>query len=50
VGTPDFVWEEIERYRETLGTTHVLLRMHLPNLEHRRVVEGLELLAAQRRR
>jgi len=50
VGTPDFVWEEIERYRETLGTTHVLLRMHLPNLEHERVREGLELLAVKGRK
>jgi alkanesulfonate monooxygenase SsuD/methylene tetrahydromethanopterin reductase-like flavin-dependent oxidoreductase (luciferase family) len=50
VGTPDFVWEEIDRYRETLGTTHVLLRMHLPDMDHRRVVEGLELLGARRPR
>lgn len=50
VGTAEVVMEEIERYRAALGPTHLILRMHLPNMEHRRVLEGLELLGSAGRK
>lgn len=49
VGPPEEVLEEINRYRSALAPTHLLLRMHLPNMAHEQVLEGLELLGTMGR-
>ncbi len=44
-GEPNRVADEIHRYRETLGMTHLIARIHIPDLEPKALTESLELLA-----
>ena len=44
-GEPNRVVDEIHRYRETLGMTHLIARIHIPDLEPKALTASLELLA-----
>ena len=44
-GEPDRVVDEIHRYRESLGMTHLIARIHIPDLEPEDLTASLELLA-----
>ncbi len=44
-GEPDRVVDEIQRYRESLGMTHLIARIHIPDLEPEDLTASLELLA-----
>jgi alkanesulfonate monooxygenase SsuD/methylene tetrahydromethanopterin reductase-like flavin-dependent oxidoreductase (luciferase family) len=44
IGEPSFVREEIERYHETLGVNHFILRIYWPGLEQEKVLRTLRLL------
>ena len=44
VGSPEHVIEEIRRYEETLGVTHMFFRMQWPGLPHANVMREIELL------
>lgn len=45
VGDPEEVTEEICRYRDELGVTHLVARMHFHGSDHRRVMEAMELFS-----
>ena len=47
-GEPDQVMDGIARYREALGMTHLIARVHIPDIEPKRLVASLELLAQLR--
>lgn len=47
VGDPAEVTEQILRYREELGITHLVARMHFHNSQHQAVLRAMELLAEQ---
>lgn len=44
IGPPEVVLEEIDRYKAALAPTHLILRIHLPNMAQDHVLEGLALL------
>ncbi len=45
VGRPDEVADELRRYRDELGITHLVARMHFHGSDHQRVLETMELFA-----
>lgn len=45
VGRPDEVVDELRRYRDELGVTHLVARMHFHGSDHKRVLEAMELFA-----
>lgn len=45
VGDPDEVAEEIRRYRDELGITHLVARMHFHGSDRKRVLDAMELFA-----
>lgn len=45
VGRPDEVAAELRRYRDELGVTHLVARMHFHGSDHGRVLEAMELFA-----
>lgn len=47
VGDPEHVAEELVRYRDELGITHLVARMHFHGSDQRRVLESMELFADQ---
>jgi alkanesulfonate monooxygenase SsuD/methylene tetrahydromethanopterin reductase-like flavin-dependent oxidoreductase (luciferase family) len=47
VGDVAFVRDEIQRYYETLGVNHFILRLHWPGLEQSKVLRTIELLGEQ---
>jgi probable F420-dependent oxidoreductase len=47
VGSPTDVADEIARYREELGITHLVARMHFHASDHRAVLRSMELFAEQ---
>jgi alkanesulfonate monooxygenase SsuD/methylene tetrahydromethanopterin reductase-like flavin-dependent oxidoreductase (luciferase family) len=44
LGTPAEVCAEIERYRETLEPSHMVMRVQWPGLSHERARECIELI------
>jgi alkanesulfonate monooxygenase SsuD/methylene tetrahydromethanopterin reductase-like flavin-dependent oxidoreductase (luciferase family) len=47
IGDVAFVRDEIQRYYETLGVNHFILRLHWPGLEQAKVLRTIELLGEQ---
>lgn len=45
LGSPEEVAEEIRRYRDDLGVTHILCRFHFRGMEQRAVLQSMELFA-----
>ena len=47
VGDPQHVIEEIRRYQETLGVTHMFFRMQWPGMPHANVMKEIEIMGSQ---
>jgi alkanesulfonate monooxygenase SsuD/methylene tetrahydromethanopterin reductase-like flavin-dependent oxidoreductase (luciferase family) len=47
VGNPQHVIEEIRRYQETLGVTHMFFRMQWPGMPHANVMKEIEIMGSQ---
>ena len=47
IGTPEFAYEELKRYRDELGVTELISWMHLPGLEAGAAMKSVELFAQE---
>lgn len=47
IGDASFVRDEIQRYYETLGVNHFILRVHWPGLEQSKVLRTIDLIGQQ---
>ena len=47
LGNPQEIIEEIQRYEETLGITHMFFRMQWAGLPHSEVLEQIELFRTE---
>ncbi len=45
VGDAHAAHDELQRYAETLGVEHLLVRVEWPGLEHREALENIERIA-----